>query len=47
MEVLNIVFNALQLLATIVIGTVQITWMISKDVFHDKPHAKHYSHSKK
>ncbi len=43
MDVLNIVFSALNLL----IGVVQVTWTISKDVFQDKPRAKHYSHNKK
>ena len=47
MEVLNIVFSALNLLATVIIGVIQITWMISKDVFRDRPRAKHYSHDKK
>ena len=47
MEVLNIVFSALNLLATVVIGVIQVTWMISRDVFRDKPKAKHYSHNKK
>ena len=47
MEVLNIVFSALNLLATVVIGVIQVTWMISRDVFRDKPKAKHYSHDKK
>ena len=47
MEVLNIVFSALNLLATVVIGVIQITWMISKDVFRGNPRAKHYSHDKK
>ena len=47
MEVLNIVFSAMNLLATVVVGVVQVTWMISRDVFRDKPKAKHYSHNKK
>lgn len=47
MEILNIVFSALNLLATVIIGVIQITWMISKDVFRDRPRAKHYSHDKK
>lgn len=47
MEVLNIVFSAMNLLATAVIGVIQVTWMISRDVFRDKPKAKHYSHNKK
>ena len=47
MEILNIVFSALNLLATVVIGVVQVTWMISRDVFRNKPKAKHYSQDKK
>ena len=47
MEILNIVFSALNLLATVVIGVVQVTWMIWRDVFRDKPKAKHYSQDKK
>ena len=47
MDILNIVFSALNLLATVIIGVIQVTWMISRDVFRDKPRAKHYSHSKK
>ena len=47
MEVLNTVFSALNLLATVIIGVIEVTWMISKDVFRDKPRAKHYSHDKK
>lgn len=33
MEVLNIVFSALNLLATVIIGVIQLTWTISRDVF--------------
>lgn len=47
MEVLNIVFLALGLLATVVFGVIQVTWMIARDVFRDKPRAKHYSQDKK
>ena len=47
MDLLNIVFSALNLLAAVIIGVIQITWMISKDVFRDSPRAKHYSKSKK
>ena len=47
MEILNIVFRALNLLATVVIGTIQVVWMISRDVFRDRPKAKHYSQDKK
>ena len=47
MDVLNIVVNVLHLIADVVIGATQITWMISKDVFRDKHKAKHYSNNKK
>lgn len=47
MEVLNTVFSALNLLATVVIGVIQVTWMVSRDVFRGRPKAKHYSHDKK
>lgn len=47
MDVLNIVFSVLNLLATVIIGVIQVTWMISKDVFRDRPRAKHYSCNKK
>ncbi len=30
MEVLNIVFSALNLLATVIIGVIQLTWTISR-----------------
>ena len=39
MDVLNIVVNVLHLIADVVIGATQITWMISK--------AKHDSNNKK
>ena len=39
MDILNIVFSALNLLATVI----NVTWMISRDVFRDKPRAKNYS----
>ena len=42
-DVLNTVVNILHLIADVVIGVTQVTWMISKDVFRDKPKAKHYS----
>ena len=35
MEVLNIVFSALNLLATVIIGVINVTWMISRDVGAD------------
>ena len=47
MDVLNIVFSVLNLLATVIIGVFQVTWMISKDVFRGRPRAKHYSCNKK
>lgn len=47
MDVLNTVFSVLNLLATVIIGVIQVTWMISKDVFRDRPRAKHYSCNKK
>ena len=47
MDVLNIVFSALNLLATVIVGVIQVTWMISRDVFRGIPRAKHYSKSKK
>ena len=37
MDILNTVFSALNLLATVIIGVINVTWMISK------PRAKHYS----
>ena len=43
MDILSIVFSALNLLATVVIGVINVTWMISRDVFRDKPRARHYS----
>lgn len=47
MDILNLVFSALNLLATVIIGVIQVTWMISQDVFQDRPRAKHDSHNKK
>lgn len=46
MDVLNLVVNILHLIVDVVIGVAQVTWMISKDVFHERPEAKHYSHDK-
>ena len=43
MDILNIVFSALNLLATVIIGVINVTWMISRDVFRNKPRAKYYS----
>ena len=37
MDVLNIVFSALNLLATVIVGVIQVTWMISRDVFRGSP----------
>ena len=45
MDVLNTVVNILHLIADVVIGVTQVTWMISKDVFRDNPKAKHYSNA--
>ena len=39
---LNLVLVLLGLLATVIIGVIQVTWMIARDVFRDKPRAKHY-----
>ena len=47
MDILNIVFSALNLLATVIIGVINVTWMISRDVFRNKPRANHYSKKKK
>ena len=33
----------LGLLATVIIGVIQVTWMIARDVFRDKPSTKHNS----
>lgn len=43
MTIISIVIALLGLLATVIIGTVQVTWTIAKDVFRDKPRAKHYA----
>ena len=40
MDVLNIVFSALNLLATVIVGVIQVTWMISRDVLRASPRAK-------
>ena len=47
MEVLNIVLELLQLLATVVFGTIQVTRTASLDIFRDRPKAKHYSQGKR
>lgn len=33
---LNLVLVLLGLLATVIIGVIQVTWMIARDVFRDK-----------
>ena len=43
MEVLNTVLDVLHLLAEVA----TLTWMILRDVFRDRPKAKHYSYDKK
>ena len=40
---LNLVLVLLGLLATVIIGVIQVTWMIARDVFRDKPSTKHNS----
>ena len=40
---LNLVLVLLGLLATVIIGVIQVTWMIARDVFRDKPSKKHNS----
>lgn len=40
MDVLNLIFSALNLLATVIVGVIQVTWMISRDVFRGSPRAK-------
>ena len=47
MEILNIVIELLQLLATVIFGTIQVTRITSKDIFRERPKAKHYSQDKK
>ena len=47
MDVLNLIFSALNLLATVTVGVIQVTWMISRDVFRGSPRAKHYFKSTK
>ena len=47
MEILNTVIELLQLLATVIFGTIQVTRTASKDIFRDSPKAKHYSQRKK
>ena len=43
MDILIIVFSALNLVGTVFFGVFIVTWMFSRDVFRDKPRAKHYS----
>ena len=40
---LNLVLVLLGLLATVIIGVIQVKWMIERDVFRDKPSTKHNS----
>lgn len=40
---LNLVLVLLGLLATVIIGVIQVIWMIARDVFRDKPSTKHNS----
>ena len=40
---LVLVLVLLGLLATVIIGVIQVTWMIARDVFRDKPSTKHNS----
>ena len=39
----RLVLVLLGLLATVIIGVIQVTWMIARDVFWDKPSTKHNS----
>ena len=39
----RLVLVLLGLLATVIIGVIQVTWMIARDVFRDKPSTKHNS----
>ena len=43
MDILNTVIALLGLLATVIIGTAKITWMIAQVIFRNTHHAKHYS----
>ncbi len=43
MDILNTVIALLGLLATVIIGTAKITWMIAQTFFRNPHHAKHYS----
>ena len=47
MEILNTVIALLQLLATVILGTIQATRICSRDIFRERPKAKHYSKAKK
>ncbi len=39
----RLVLVLLGLLATVITGVIQVTWMIARDVFRDKPSTKHNS----
>ena len=39
----RLVLVLLGLLATVIIGVIQVTWMIARDIFRDKPSTKHNS----
>ena len=39
----RLVLVLLGLLATVIIGVIQVTWMIARDVFRDKSSTKHNS----
>ena len=43
MDILNPVIALLGLLATVIIGTAQITWTIAQAFFRTTHHAQHYS----
>ena len=43
MDVLDTVIALLGLLATVIIGTARITWVIAKEIFRNTHDAKHYS----
>ena len=43
MDILNTVFSALNLLATVIFGVIIVTWFISRDVFRYKHRAKLFS----
>ena len=47
MEILNTVIALLQLLATVILGTIQVTRICSRGIFRERPKAKHDSKAKK